>query len=313
MAEELPEVFRARLREILPSDGCQACWRSIAAHPPTAFRANGLKTSVDALSTELRAEGFTPQPLCWKPDAFLVPPSQRRSLTESAAYANGRLYIQNPSSMVPPLLLDSQPDEWILDLAAAPGSKTIQIAEMMGNEGRISAVESVRGRFFRLRDNLKKHGVRNVQTYLKDGARVWRQCPEQFDRVLLDAPCSSEGKFRADAPKTWAYWSEKKIAEMNRKQRKLLYSAVRCLKPGGVLVYSTCTFAPEENEEVVDRALVQFGDALDVEDIGLPFDNTVPGLEQWRGKTFDQRLRRARRIVPQDGMEGFFVCRLRKA
>ena len=152
-----------------------------------------------------------------------------------------------------------------------------------------------------------------MQTYLKDGARVWRQCPEQFDRVLLDAPCSSEGKFRADAPKTWAYWSEKKIAEMNRKQRKLLYSAVRCLKPGGVLVYSTCTFAPEENEEVVDRALVQFGDALDVDDIELPFDNTVPGLAQWRGKTFDQRLRRARRIVPQDGMEGFFVCRLRKA
>ena len=313
MVEELPQVFRARLREILPSDGCRAWSRSIAAHPPTAFRANGLKTSVDALSNELQAEGFTPQPLCWKPDAFLVPPSQRRSLTESAAYADGRLYIQNPSSMVPPLLLDSQPDEWILDLAAAPGSKTIQIAEMMGNEGRISAVESVRGRFFRLRDNLKKHGVGNVQTYLKDGARVWRQCPEQFDRVLLDAPCSSEGKFRADAPKTWAYWSEKKIAEMNRKQRKLLYSAVRCLKPGGVLVYSTCTFAPEENEEVVDRALVQFGDALDVEDIGLPFDNTVPGLEQWRGKTFDQRLRRARRIVPQDGMEGFFVCRLRKA
>ena len=313
MAEALPEVFRARLREILPLDRYQACWQSFAAASPTAFRANGLKISADALRAELQDAGFTPEPLPWKSDAFLVPPAQRRALTESAAYAAGRLYIQNASSMVPPLLLDPQPDEWILDLAAAPGSKTIQIAEMMGNEGRISAVESVRGRFFRLRDNLKKHGVANVQTYLKDGARVWRQCPEQFDRVLLDAPCSSEGQFRADAPQTWAYWSEKKIAEMNRKQRKLLYSAVQCLKPGGTLVYSTCTFAPEENEAVVDRALGQFGDALDVEDIELSFDNAEPGLAQWRGKAFDGRLRRARRIVPQGAMEGFFVCRLRKS
>ena len=100
---------------------------------------------------------------------------------------------------------------------------------------------------------------------------------------------------------------------MNRKQRKLLYSAVQCLKPGGALVYSTCTFAPEENEAVVDRALEQFGDALDVEDIELSFDNAEPGLVQWRGKAFDERVQRARRIVPQDGMEGFFVCRLRKA
>ena len=113
-------------------------------------------------------------------------------------------------------------------------------------------------------------------------------------------------------PKSWAYWSEKKIAEMNRKQRKLLYSAVQCLKPGGILVYSTCTFAPEENEAVVDRALGQFGDALDVEDIELSFDNAEPGLAQWRGKAFDGRLRRARRIVPQGAMEGFFVCCLRK-
>ena len=312
MAEALPEVFRARLREILSPDRYQACWRSFAVAPPTAFRANGLKTNADVLRAELQDAGFTLEPLLWKPDVFLVSPSQRRALTESAAYVDGRLYIQNPSSMVPPLLLDPQPDEWILDLAAAPGSKTIQIAEMMGNDGRISAVESVRGRFFRLQKNLKKHGVANVQTYLKDGARVWRQCCEQFDRVLLDAPCSSEGQFRADTPQTWAYWSEKKIAEMNRKQRKLLYSAVQCLKPGGALVYSTCTFAPEENEAVIARALRQFGSALDVEDIELPFANAEPGLAQWRGKAFDRRLRRAWRIVPQDGMEGFFVCRLRK-
>ena len=103
-----------------------------------------------------------------------------------------------------------------------------------------------RGRFFRLRDNLARHGAENVQTHLADGTRIWRRHPERFDRVLLDAPCSSEGRFRADAPKTYAYWSKKKIAESSRKQRRLCYSAIQCLKPGGVLVYSTCTFAPKK-------------------------------------------------------------------
>lgn len=309
---EIPEAFRTRLEALLPSEHFAACWDSFAAVQPTAFRANGLKVAADVLYDELLAEGFALTPLAWKADAFTVPADQRRALTECAAYGAGRLYIQNPASMVPPLLLDPQPDEWILDLTAAPGSKTLQLAAMMGNRGRISAVEAVRGRFFRLRDNLAKHGAENVQTYLKDGARVWRQCPEQFDRVLLDAPCSSEGQFKSAEPKTWAYWSEKKIAEMNRKQRKLMFSAVQCLKPGGVLVYSTCTFAPEENEAIVDRVLGQFSGALEVEAIELPFAHAEMGLSQWQEQVFDAQVRRARRILPLAGMEGFFVCRLRK-
>ena len=309
---EIPAAFRERLQALLPPERFADCWRSFAAVHPTAFRANRLKTDADVLYNELQSEGFSPTPLAWKSGAFTVPAEQRRALTECAAYEEGRLYIQNLSSMVPPILLDPQAHEWILDLTAAPGSKTLQLAEMMGNEGRISAVESVRGRFFRLRDNLAKHGADNVQTYLKDGARVWRQCPEQFDRVLLDAPCSSEGQFRAGEPKTWAYWSEKKVAEMNRKQRKLVFSAAQCLKPGGVLVYSTCTFAPEENEAIVDRVLGQFPGALEVEEIELPFAHAEPGLREWKGKAFDPQVQRSRRILPLGGMEGFFVCRLRK-
>ena len=309
---EIPTAFRTRLQALLPAGHFEECWRSFSAVHATTFRANLLKMDADALYAELASEGFSPTSLPWKASAFTVPAEQRRRLTESAAYAEGRLYIQNASSMVPPLLLDPQPDEWILDLTAAPGSKTLQLAEMMGNAGRISAVESVRGRFFRMRDNLAKHGAGNVQTYLKDGARVWRQCPEQFDRVLLDAPCSSEGQFKVGEPKSWAYWSEKKIAEMNRKQRKLIFSAVQCLKPGGVLVYSTCTFAPEENEAIVDRALGQFPGELEVEAIELPFEHTEPGVTHWKDKSFAQQVQRSRRILPLGGMEGFFVCRLRK-
>lgn len=249
----LPEAFRARLQAVLPPEHFAACWQSLAAEQPTAFRANALKGAPDALPAELAAAGFALTPLGWKADAFVVPADQRRALTECAACREGRLYIQNPSSMVPPILLAPQSGESILDLGAAPGSKTLQLAELMGNQGRIWAVESVRGRFFRLRDNLARHGAENVQVLLADGTRIWRRHPERFDRVLLDAPCSSEGRFRAHAPKTYAYWSEKKIAEASRKQRRLCYSAVQCLKPGGVLIYSTCTFAPEENEATSTR------------------------------------------------------------
>ena len=206
----LPEAFRDRLQAILPAEHFAACWQSLAAEQPTAFRANAFKGTPDALVAELTAEGFALTPLAWKTDAFVVPAAQRRALTECAAYREGRLYIQNPSSMVPPILLAPQSEECILDLGAAPGSKTLQLAELMGNQGSIWAVESVRGRFFRLRDNLARHGAENVQTHLADGTRFWRRHPERFDRVLLDAPCSSEGRFRADAPKTYAYWSEKK-------------------------------------------------------------------------------------------------------
>ena len=308
----LPEAFAQRLQQILPAGRFASCWQTFHQPSATAFRVNLLKADTPSLVEELRTAGFTLTSVPWKADAFTVPRGQRRSLTESAACRQGRLYIQNPSSMIPPLLLDPQPDEWILDLTAAPGSKTLQLAAMMGNQGKISAVESVRSRFFRLKDNLALHGAANVRTYLKDGTGVWKSCPEQFDRVLLDAPCSSEGRFNSTDPKSYAYWSEKKITQMSRKQNRLLFSAIQSLKPGGILVYSTCAFAPEENELIVHRALERFPDALHVKAVELPFDNVQEGLVEWRGKALHPELRNAVRILPDGAMEGFFVCKLEK-
>lgn len=310
--DALPEEFLQRLRHIVPAKRFADCCASFAHPMATTFRINSLKGQPDDVGTELTEAGFDLQPLAWKADAFSVPNDQRRALTESAACAEGRIYIQNPSSMIPPIALDPQPGQEVLDLTAAPGGKTLHMAALMDNRGRIGAVEAVRNRFFRLRSTLARGGAQIVQTYLKDGAKVWRQCPERFDRVLLDAPCSGEGLFQLDHPQSFAYWSKKKIAEMVRKQRRLLYSAVRSLKPGGTLVYSTCTFAPEENEAVVQHALEQFGDALAVADIDLHLDAMETGLSQWQGTAFSPTLRAARRIVPDGTMEGFFICKLYK-
>ena len=125
-----------------------------------------------------------------------------------------------------------KPEESVLDLAA--GGKTLQMACMMNNQGALSAVEPVKNRFFKLKANLEQQGASFVKTYLTDGRTVGGKCPERFDRVLLDAPCSSESRFTQLNPDSWSHWSIKKVKEVARKQKKLLMSALYSLKPGGV-------------------------------------------------------------------------------
>lgn len=309
----LPERFLERLREIVPPDRYADVLASFSAPEAVAFRLNPLRGERDAVLAGLRAEGIDPQPVPWYADAFTLPYEQRAALMNSAAYAAGQVYLQNLSSMVPPLALDPQPGERVLDLTAAPGSKTLQIAALMENTGEIAAVEVVKDRFHRLRANLKAQGATAVRTYLQDGTRVGRYRPDHFDRVLLDAPCSTEGRFRTDDEETYRYWSERKIREMQRKQTRLLQAGLAALRPGGVLVYSTCSFAPEENEAVLDRVLDAWDGAMTVETLPLDVPQATAPLSAWREKGFAHDLSRARRLLPDGTFEAFFVARLRKA
>ena len=310
--ETLPAGFVDRLQSILPSECLERHLCNMQKNAPTAFRANTLKTTPAGLWRQLRDDGLHPTRLEWRNDAFLVPAEERRLLTETSALAEGRLYLQNASSMIPPDLLDPQRSDWVLDLCAAPGGKTVHLAGLMENQGKISAVDSVRSRFFRLRRNIELCGVSNTRVYHKDGTRLWRPCPEQFDRVLLDAPCSGESRIRTSDPASYRYWSKRKITEMSRKQIRLLYSAARCLKPGGLLLYSTCSFAPEENEAVVSRVLDSFDGALDTRPVVLPVANWQPGFTRWNGMEFRVELSRSARILPDAIMQGFFLCLLQK-
>ena len=309
---ELPALFLDRLRRIVPAEQWDAVAASFAAPKPASFRVNTLKTSAAEAREALVADGFGLEPVPWYPDAFILRRGAVRALQETALYRAGALYLQRLASLLPSLALAPQPGELVLDIAAAPGSKTTHLACLMRGQGRLVANDNHRQRFFRLKANVAQQGAVNVDTTLRYGESFGRQQPEAFDRVLVDAPCSTEGRFCLAEPKTYRFWKPSKTREMVRKQRRLLDAGITALRPGGVLVYATCTFAPEENESVIDWALERRADAVALEPIDLAAPAMAEALPAWEGRAFHPSLRHARRVLPTADMEGFFLARFRK-
>jgi 16S rRNA (cytosine1407-C5)-methyltransferase len=310
----LPEAFSERLSNIVPREHFESILRTFDAPKQVTFRVNPLKTSPEALEAELHESGITFEKIEWEllSGVYRIAPEDKLRLTQTSAFYDGRLYIQNLSSMVAPVLLAPEPEETVLDLAAAPGGKTLILAGMMENTGWLSAVELQRERFFRLCDNLKAQGVTNAHTYMTDGRSVGKKCPLMFDRILLDAPCSSEARFKTHEPKSMSYWSVHKVKETSKLQRRLLLSAYDALKPGGKLLYSTCSFSPEENESPLQHLLERHGEHLKTIPLTLPFDNIQKPLERWGKEVYDERIQNAVRILPTDTIDGFFICLLEK-
>jgi len=242
---------------------------------------------------------------------FVLPAAERQALMSHPALASGAAYATNPSSIVAARTLAVRPGQEVLDLAAAPGGKTLQLAIAMQDQGRIAAVEAVKGRFHRMRANLSRCGVTAAEFYLADGRGIGRKVPERFDRVLLDSPCSSEARIRLDDPASYAHWSPRKTREMVRKQRGLIRSAFLALKSGGEMVYCTCAFSVEENEQIVDYLLRRAPEA-ELLPLALPAVRSMAGLTSWQGKAMDSRLSACRRILPDDLFDGFFVARIGK-
>ena len=313
----LPTDFVDRLGAIVPDGRLDAVLATFSAPMQPGFRINTLHADTEPILDALRDDGLTPEPVEGVRDAYTIPTAQRPGLLASLPYAQGHVYVQNVSSQLPALVLDPQVGERVLDLCAAPGSKTRQIACLMQNEGEVVAVEKVRDRFYKLRSNLAEQGSAIVLPVLASGTAYWHREPEAYDRVLVDAPCSTEGRFRVGEPETTRYWSLRKIREMQAKQKKLLFGGIQALKPGGTLVYSTCTFAPEENEMVLTKALKTFGARIEVVEAGLPETGPVsasvqPGLATWNERPFDPQVTQARRVLPDGMLEAFFVAKIRK-
>ncbi len=307
-----PSSFLERLAAVVPADRYEHTLRALTEPKRVGFRVNRLRAEPTEVEAALQGEGVDFTPVPWLPDAYTAPAAYRERLVRSPLFSTGRICLQNLSSMAAVCVLDPQPGEEVLDLAAAPGGKTLLMAQRMQNRGRIAAVEVIRERYYKMQSVLKTGGAANVRTYLADGRTIGRKTPERFDRVLLDAPCSGESRFHADDPASFARWSSRKIAECSRKQVGLLRSAAASAKVCGIILYGTCSFAPEENEAVVDALLRRYGEAIAAEPVSLPLENLQPGLTRWGEHAFHPAVAAAVRILPTDAMDGFFLCRLRK-
>jgi NOL1/NOP2/sun family putative RNA methylase len=228
------------------------------------------------------------------------------SVASTPEYLLGHVYVQEAASQLPVKALDPRPGELVCDMAAAPGSKTTQIADLMKNSGKIIALDSDSRRLIALRNNLERMGVSNVLLYKKD-ARFLPDFGMKFDRILLDAPCS--GNFCIE-PEYFEKKNKEGIIDRSKIQRELIKAAVKCLKPGGVLVYSTCSLEPEEDEMVVDWVLGKISD-LKIVDVELGVGDS--GIVNPFGKELSPKVSKCVRIWPhKTGMQGFFVAKFVK-
>ena len=270
-------------------------------------RVNPLQGDTEKIVTEMKQVGWDGTRHEWYKDGYTIA-SGYEALRDSALVTEGKIYIQNPSSWLPVIALDPKRGDRILDICAAPGGKTSHIAALQENSGEIIANDNSRARLLRLQANLTRLGT-NAECTLYDATRLTKYIePESFDKILLDAPCSGEGLINLDNPKSLDTWSVAHIRRLSELQKKLITQAWQLLKPGGTLVYSTCTMAPEENETVIDYLLRRYEDARTIE---LPFELSKP-VTAWNDRQYNAQIQKAARVFPENGYEAFFVCTAQK-
>jgi len=305
MKIEFPQGFRKKFEEILKDEFLllEAC---LYKRPRECIRVNTLKISKEELKVRLEKKGWKLEDVPWYENAFFV--EAQESVAKTKEFFLGYYYIQDAASLVPVLALDPRPGEIILDACASPGSKTTFIAELMKNEGLIIANDINPKRVKALSFNIQKIGAINVIVTMMD-ARNIEKLKMKFDKILLDVPCSASGTFISSF-QVLNFWSQHIVERLSNLQKQLLRAAANVLKDGGLLVYSTCSLDPEENEENMEYAIKKLG--LKPEKIEIKGLKYRKGLESYGKKVFEN-TKYAIRFYPFDNQtEGFFVCKLRK-
>ncbi len=300
MPPQLPQPLIDRLTRQFGAGKVKEMVTNCATERLPTLRVNTILANDETVMAAFRNDAIQFERVKNIPHAFVIRNRSDRQLLEHDLARSGKIYLQGLTSMLPPIVMDPKPDTTVLDLCAAPGSKTSQIAALMENRGTIVACEENSVRFEKLNHTVHLQHASIVQPQCTDAALLHHTMPEHFDMVLADVPCSAEGRIDLSDPRSFRFWSEKNIIAHAKLQRRLLRSAVACLKPGGTLVYSTCTLAPEENEGMITWLLAEFP-SMKPEVITLPFAGIVHKPTQ------------SITLLPTKQYEGFFVAKLRKA
>lgn len=259
-----------------------------------------MKSDVNKIKQELTQKNIEFDEVPWSNQALILKKVTEKELEEMEIYKNGKIYLQSLSSMLPPIIMNPQKSEDILDMCAAPGGKTTQIATITENQANITACEMNKIRADRLRYNIEKQGASSVYVMQKDSRTI--DDFFSFDKILLDAPCSGSGTLNINDENTFKYFTSNLIEKSTKVQLTLLKKALKILKPGKEMVYSTCSILKCENEEIVNKALKEANaqivpiDFKGIEKLPL-LPTTIPGTLC---------------VCPNDLYEGFYIAKIMK-
>jgi len=272
-----------------------------------SIRANTLKIEIETLKNRLENKGFKLEPIDWMPYGFEV----RRApfnLGSTHEFLQGLYYLQSVAPMLPAFILDPNPSDIVIDMCAAPGGKATHLAQIMNNEGNLILIERNRNRIPALDYNLRRMGVSN-SIVINDDAVNLSKMNLKADKILLDAPCTGEGLIRQDSSRKRSK-TMKDINKLSTIQKKLLKTGLNALNPGGQLLYSTCSIAPEENELVIDDVLK---DNSDFAIVNIPSNYGVEGIIEVYNKTLREDIKYSQRLYPHlHNTIGFFISLIEK-
>jgi NOL1/NOP2/sun family putative RNA methylase len=310
----LPKLLDSRLHTILDND-YDSVMQVFATEKKWSLRLNLLKWDGSEVFAEFEKKSIKIVPYENLPGVYFFDRDQEYAIKGTDAFYQGYIYLQSLASMLPAYVLDPESWDAVLDVCAAPWSKTTQIAMMMENDGEIVALEQNPIRYDKLMHNCRLQWATIVAGRRID-ARMYLGPMENttFDRILLDAQCSAEGRISLANEKTYGFWSLENTKKKAEVQYELLSLALGRLKSWGTLVYSTCTLAPEENEWVITRALEKYPDVtLESIDIGLGEKSWWrEGITVFGSQRYSEEVKKAVRILPSDETEGFFIAKIVK-
>ena len=294
MEKNIPDFFEEILNAQYGKELSKGIIYNLNKPKKVTLRVNTIKSDVNEIISVFEKENIKFKNIKWYKDAFIIENAKEERIKELDIYKQGKIYLQSLSSMLPPLVLSPNEKENILDMAAAPGGKTTQIAAISNNKAFITACERNKIRGEKLKYNLEKQGAKTVNVMLEDAGNLSDFF--SFDKILLDAPCSGSGTdnvFKSN-------FTYSLIEKSKKTQERLLRKALKILKSGGEMVYSTCSILSKENEEVVEKVIKEFKAEL----INIDLSDEI--------KCLPCNLKEAKVIAPNELFEGFFVAKIRK-
>lgn len=324
--KNLPKEFTQRLKEIYSKEDLEIIekWFNTEKRKPS-FRVNLIKSNNEEIKSELEKKWLKITKVDFLKNWYILEEWTEKDLWDLDIFKQGKIYMQQITSQIPVEYLDLKEWNKVLDITAAPWSKTSQIASELKNTWKVIAVDNNQIRIDKLTFTLKRQWVKNAKIIKTDARNIqielgqieeknWYSKDdifEEFDNILFDAPCSAEGRINLNVEKTYAFWKSEIISRNYKLQKQILQKIVPLLKKGWTLVYSTCTLAPEENEAVVHFILSNYPE-LQIQNINLDYKNTRPWIKSFWKQVFRNDVIKSMRILPSDESEGFYLAKFKK-